>query len=83
MRCLPAPLRCGAGRPRCPHRSDAGTEIRDSVNEAKYFIYGNLNDNFDTHDIFSDNDSYMNKYTMKINKLKSLLFFLEFSIERL
>ena len=24
----------GAGRPRCPHRSDAGTEIRDSVNEA-------------------------------------------------
>jgi len=27
MRCLPAPLRCGPGRPRYPHRSDAGTEI--------------------------------------------------------
>jgi len=34
MRCLPASLRRGPGGPRCPHRSDAGTEIRDSVNEA-------------------------------------------------
>jgi len=34
MRCLPVPLRCGPGRPRCSHRSDAGTEIRDSANEA-------------------------------------------------
>jgi len=34
MRCLLALLRCGPGMPRCPHRSDAGTEIRDSVNEA-------------------------------------------------
>ena len=34
MRCLPASLRRGSGGTRCPHRSDAGTEIRDSVNEA-------------------------------------------------
>jgi len=34
MRCLPASLRRGPGGPRCPHRSDDGTEIRDSVNEA-------------------------------------------------
>ena len=34
MRCLPASLRCGPGGHRCPHRSDAGTEIRDSVNKA-------------------------------------------------
>jgi len=34
MRCLPASLRYGPGGPRCPHRSDAGTEIQDSVNEA-------------------------------------------------
>jgi len=34
MRCLPVSLRRGPGGPRCPHRSDAGTEIRDSVNEA-------------------------------------------------
>jgi len=34
MRCLPASLRRGPGGPRCPHRSDAGAEIRDSVNKA-------------------------------------------------
>jgi len=34
MRCLQASLRCGPGEPRCPHGSDAGTENRDSVNEA-------------------------------------------------
>ena len=34
MRCLPVSLRCGLGGPRCPHRSDAGTENRDSVNKA-------------------------------------------------
>ena len=34
IRCLPASLRCGPGGPRCPHRSDAGIEIRDSVDEA-------------------------------------------------
>jgi len=33
MRCLPPSLRCGPGVPQCPYRSDAGTEIRDSVNE--------------------------------------------------
>jgi len=36
MRYLPASLRCGSGGPRKPHCSDAGTENRDSVNEA-YF----------------------------------------------
>jgi len=34
MRFLPASLRCGLGGSRCPHRSDARTDIRDSVNEA-------------------------------------------------
>jgi len=34
MRCLSASLRCGFCGPRFPHRSDAGTENLDSVNEA-------------------------------------------------
>jgi len=34
MRCLSASLRCGPGGSRCPHRSAAATENRDSVNEA-------------------------------------------------
>ena len=34
MRCLPVSLRCGPGVPRCPHRSAAGTENQESVNEA-------------------------------------------------
>ena len=34
MRCLPASLRCGPGGPRYLHRSVAGTENRNSVNEA-------------------------------------------------
>jgi len=34
MWCLPASLRCGPGGPPCPNRSAAGTENRDSVNEA-------------------------------------------------
>jgi len=38
MRCLPASLRRGPGGPRCQHRSDAGTEIRDSVNEALHSV---------------------------------------------
>jgi len=62
-RCLPAPLRCGPGRFRCPHRSDAGTEILESVYEALYFIYRNVHDNFRTH----DKRCIINKYIMKIN----------------
>jgi len=34
IRCLPAALRCGPDGPQCPHRSNAGTENRDSMNEA-------------------------------------------------
>jgi len=34
MWCLPASLRCGPSGPRSLHRSDIGTKIRDSVNEA-------------------------------------------------
>ena len=38
MRCLPASLRCGLGGSRCPHRSDAGTKIWDSVTR----LYGRV-----------------------------------------